>query len=190
MDTKQGSREIDPIPRQEDNSNQNDSRGNTRRQFIQKVITTAPVILTVASRPVWAANCTMSGILSGNLSDINVCGGQGCPAVFWAKNQAAWHPAFPPDMMFFECFDRDVFGDGTLHTIINEITEKPEDQIPEERLRGIYSVAALQNAATSVSFELTVPQVISMVQEGIDTDNQGIFDHLRSLNEGKYCPLV
>lgn len=42
--------------------------GLSRRNLIRGM-SAAPIVLTVSSRPVWAAGCTISGMLSGNLSN-------------------------------------------------------------------------------------------------------------------------
>ena len=71
-----------------------------RRRFLFKgAVISAPVIMTVASRPVWAGgwrkwgggkgrNCTLSGQLSGNLSTPDeVCSGEGCTPGYWKQDQ-------------------------------------------------------------------------------------------------------
>ena len=141
-----------------------------RRQFIKTAIVTAPVILTVTSRPVWATNCTWSGQLSGNLSDAgDPCGGEGCNASFWQDelNADKWHYDFCQTKPFVEVFGMDAFPDGTLWDVINGQAKpaKPGNcnnqwQDRMERL-GVAAVTALQNSATSVSFDLTVCQVIA-----------------------------
>ena len=42
---------------------------NGRRQFFKKAGAGAAIITTVTSRPVWAGQCSMSGLLSGDLSN-------------------------------------------------------------------------------------------------------------------------
>lgn len=48
---------------------------NPRRQFFKKAAVGSALLTTISSRPVWAAGCTVSGEMSGNLSnpDRNDC---------------------------------------------------------------------------------------------------------------------
>lgn len=66
-----------------------DSTGNSssRRSLLKKTGMLAPVVLSVTSRPVWAAGCSISGEMSGNLSnpDRNDCTGQAT-----AKSPGYW----------------------------------------------------------------------------------------------------
>jgi hypothetical protein len=56
----------------------NKTTTNTRRQFFKKAAIGSAFVGTMASRPVWAAGCAVSGQLSGNLSnpDRNDCTGK------------------------------------------------------------------------------------------------------------------
>jgi hypothetical protein len=143
------------------------SAAKGRRQFIKKAIVTAPVILTVASRPVWARNCTWSGQLSGNLSDTGPpCGGEGCTASYWIGNTDKWHYEFCINKYFDNVFGIPAFPNATLLDVING-DASPNKQISTvkstNRLKalGIQSVAALQNSATRVSFDWEVCEVIN-----------------------------
>ncbi len=48
---------------------QDQTAESSRRQFFKKAGVGAAMITTVASRPVWAGQCSMSGLLSGDLSN-------------------------------------------------------------------------------------------------------------------------
>jgi hypothetical protein len=138
-----------------------------RRQFIKKAIVTAPVILTVTSRPVWARNCTWSGQLSGNLSDAGEpCGGEGCSADFWAGNLDKWHYDFCVTKLFNDVFEVRAFKDNpTPATLLQVITGNanpwPANCNDKDLVKELarQAVAALQNSATTVSFELPVCEV-------------------------------
>lgn len=54
----------------ENANNENASKSNksSRRSFIKKAAVGAPVISTIASKPVWAGQCSLSGNMSGNTS--------------------------------------------------------------------------------------------------------------------------
>jgi len=65
---------------------------NSKRKFL-KGVAVAPVFLTVASRPVFARNCSVSGAISGNLSDpgkIFTCDGR-TPG-YWGQHPGDWEP--------------------------------------------------------------------------------------------------
>ena len=169
-DKEQNRSEVNQEPISKDITGMN-SRGKDRRRFIKRAIVAAPFILTVASRPVLAANCTMSGQLSGNLSDAGEpCGGEGCPADYWI-NATAWHYEFPRGKLFYDVFMVDPFPNSTLYQVItSSLSEEMFSNCSNSSDTGYYdtllalgvqSVAALENAATSLSFELTVCQVIN-----------------------------
>ena len=147
-------------------SRETGSASQGRRQFIKKAIVTAPVILTVTSRPVWARNCTWSGQLSGNLSDAGeTCGGQGCDAGFWISNTDKWHYEFSKNRNFDEVFGISAFVHATLLDVINgnvnRIVKYKCMKRDVLKAFGIEAVAALQNSATRVSFDWGVCEVIA-----------------------------
>lgn len=53
--------------------NESDQSGIGRRSLVKGLAST-PIIFTIASRPAWANRCTVSGHLSGNLSNPNTDG--------------------------------------------------------------------------------------------------------------------
>jgi len=172
-DKEQNKSEVHQEPISKDIAGMN-SRGKDRRRFIKRAIVAAPFILTVASRPVWAINCTMSGQLSGNLSDAagEECGGEGCSAEYWEGNHRMWHHEFQPDCVFDSVFrlSTEVFGKDTLSKVISKSGNPKKDL-------GREAVAALQNAAGPVSYDFTVYQVIDMVRTAFDSgDNNTAFD--------------
>ena len=67
-----------------------------RRRFIKGAISTTPVILSLANRPAWGVNCTLSGMLSATHAshhDQNApceTTGLGCTPGFWKSNPSAW----------------------------------------------------------------------------------------------------
>lgn len=128
------------------------------------------VLLTIFGRPVWArSQCTYSGQLSGNLSrarDTEPCGGEGRSPGYWMNHPAAWHPEFPPYMLFNEAFGVGAFPGRTLMNVLvgDNGLSFPADGSPQYvnllTQLGAHSVAALQNAATPISYDLTVAEVI------------------------------
>lgn len=70
---------------------------NSRRRFIKGVASTTPVLLTVANRPVLASNCSVSGAISGNLSDGRtqfVCAG--LTPGYWGQHPFEWPAPYTP----------------------------------------------------------------------------------------------
>jgi hypothetical protein len=128
----------------------------------------APVILTLSGRTAWATggagpggNCSESGLLSGNLSNPGgTCGGEGCSPGYWKNHVERWHPNYLPTAMFFSVFGVNAFPGATLYSVIcmNAAPLVPASCTPTsnctEALKacGMHAVAALQNAATDVSF--------------------------------------
>ena len=167
----------------------------------------SPLLLSLASRPVWARNCSESGVLSGNLSEANdpECGGEGCSPGYWKNHTSRWHHNYPPHATFdsvFEVFN--VFGSATLLQVIRAQDKKgirgtvPGGCAPVDGCEnminalGRHSVAALQNAATPISFDLTVPEVIASFQMAYTSGNlqqmETTKNSLDTLNN-QFCPL-
>ena len=186
-DKEQNKSEVHQEPISKDITGMN-SRGKDRRRFIKRAIVAAPFILTVASRPVWAANCTMSGQLSGNLSDAGEpCGGEGCSAAYWEANTDKWHYEFQPGCVFDSVFGTDVFGTDSLEDVISKNGENGVKMLGRE------AVAALLNSSTRVSFEYMVCDLIYDVRIEFKTgDSQSFKDFagdLKKLNE-RVCPFI
>ncbi|HED15322.1 MAG TPA: hypothetical protein ENI64_00670 [Gammaproteobacteria bacterium] len=151
-----------------------------RRKLLKGAVSAAPVILTVASRPVWARNCSLSGQLSGNLSDqTEDCAGEGCTPGYWRNHPASWHPSIQDYLLFDVVFGTNVFPNFTLgqvislcsNTTINRaninipVTCTPQSACLNLIIQlGYHAVAAIQNAATEVKYDLTVEEVIAEVQ--------------------------
>lgn len=156
-----------------------------RRRFVKGAVGAAPVIMTLASRPVWGArNCTYSGQLSGNLSDQDEqpCGGEGCSPGYWKTHPDRWSPAFPPEAYFNDVFGTTFNPSRTLIDVINDECSMVmiEDVIASCAGGGtntlknyqkavlqlaFHAIAGLQNAATAVSYDLTVDEVIMNFQD-------------------------
>lgn len=182
-----------------------------RRRFAKGLAVSAPVIMTLAGRPVWAArNCSESGQLSGNLSDelaFGPCGGEGCSPGFWKNNGIGWHYDYPTGANFNAVFRVTAFEAGA--TLEDVILGSAEPLVPagcgfgneqpwKNALRqlGFHAVAALQNAATSVSYDLTVAEVILSVRnsttDAVSNCDKGYLEttktSLETLNN-QICPL-
>jgi nitrite reductase/ring-hydroxylating ferredoxin subunit len=66
-------------------------RGVSRRS-IAKAGVSAPILMSLFSRPAWGVACSPSSLASGNASGRheNDCDGNGCTPGFWKNNTAAW----------------------------------------------------------------------------------------------------
>jgi len=63
------------------------SQMKNRRQFFKKAAVGTALISTVASRPVWAVGCSVSGQMSGNLSNPDI---DACDALATGKSPGYW----------------------------------------------------------------------------------------------------
>ena len=184
-----------------------DQPDSTRRK-LTKAGLVAPVIMTLASTPVWGANCTMSGQMSGNLSNpADDCGGQGCTPGFWCNSEGSWHPDFPTDALFNDVFMTNAFPGCTLFEVVCQVDDSLPDcemNVPggcspqntcENLLRqlGFHAVAALQNSTSSVSYDLTINEVISGFVNAYNEGSKAAFESSKnafaSFNE-QGCPLA
>ena len=67
--------------------NQINEQIGSRRQFFKKAAIGTALISTVASRPVWAVGCSVSGQMSGNLSNPDI---DACDAPATGKSPGYW----------------------------------------------------------------------------------------------------
>ena len=92
---------------------QDDAIDQSRRKLNGAALGVAAVF-TLASRPVWANQCTISGMASGNLSKPHeTC--EGCTPGYWFECQHldSWVPtSFKPDDKFNTVFRVDDYKDG------------------------------------------------------------------------------
>jgi len=107
-------------------------RSAGRRRLLQAGISTAPVLMTVVSRPVLASlgNCQApSGFVSGNASNANLAFCQGLTPAQWVGNQTGWpslyHPTattpIPPGhaaTLFSDVFTPDLSGGPTFLAVL------------------------------------------------------------------------
>ncbi|MGD8939792.1 MAG: hypothetical protein PVJ72_10460 [Gammaproteobacteria bacterium] len=187
---------------------QEDGQSQSRRKFIKGAATATPIILSVASRPVWARNCSLSGQLSGNLSDQNdpVCAGEGCSTTFWmdSANLNMYHPKFPPTMLFLDAFGRDAFPGKTLLQVIQKDLKNPDIATPfgctpastcRDTLLGlgVQAVAAIQNSASPIQYNLDVETVILSFQKSFDAGTVAAWQDTLTAFEtfnNQNCPML
>jgi hypothetical protein len=92
------------------NTNENNLHNGLSRRNLVRGLAAAPVVLSVASRPVWGQGpCSISGLLSGNLSRAPgsyecTTGGQAQSAEFWFANRTLWPTPYVPETSFSSVF--------------------------------------------------------------------------------------
>ena len=185
-DKEQNKSEVEQAPTPKDGSTGMNLRGKDRRRFIKRAIIAAPFILTVTSRPVWANTCSISGQMSGNLSDQNYDCGRGCSPGYWKNHQDEWASAYSTGANFDQVFGVFVFGTATLYEVISFCRGSESNP---DRVLGFHAVAALQNAAhpAVVDFIYNPSQVIGYVQQVYNGSLPGynvetLKDHFDMLN--------
>jgi len=112
---------------------ENNGADLSRRRFSKTGLLAAPAIYTLASKPAFGNHCSISGHLSGNLSQPNdhVCGG--CTPGYWGQHPENWpnmsidayhpgscgpvttgHKTRPGRMVGNHCQDNSYNNDGTM----------------------------------------------------------------------------
>ena len=187
----------DPVPR----------HSSGRRRFLKGAGIAAPaVILTVSSKPVLARHCTVSGTLSGNLSnpdDDHYCSGR-TPG-YWKNHPDSWpypytagrcvsitpggvcneyadgtpfHSAYTNSSGQRGPFSGDEYGNATMLDVL--VMSGVDDRF---RL-GAHAVAALLNALYfgQESFGYTEDQIIEMWDVRHMVDPEGLKEDFELLN--------
>lgn len=153
-----------------------------RRRFGKGIAATAPVLLTLYGRPLFAgANCTPSGWVSGNTSLHHTaldCGGK-TPG-YWARpeskdDEPGWQRSHE------RALDDPDFGfPGPAYTVsgvpatpqqaVEDPRETPFDGVdPATRELVHFGVAALLNARYQPGYRLSQSQVVKMVYAAINS---------------------
>jgi hypothetical protein len=126
-----------------DHKDRPESQG--RRQFLKSAaLASAPVILTVTSRPAWGHPCAPSGMCSGNASYANPDPETECIVGYGPNEYDSGVAPWPSSVDGNAYFDA-VFGVGQ-HAKLKQIIGQPQNYSEFERS----SVAALLNAASGL----------------------------------------
>lgn len=169
----------------------------SRRRFTRASLIATPVIMTLASRPALGYyNCTISGLLSGNISsprDIGPCDGQS-PG-FWQggnfftssnnnnKKSAltttkvylgGWPTPATPDTLFHNIFAGSKFAGLTLIQVMGLTGTQDPDQLGFHTVAAyLNSLAAQQNmyGLTMDNWGLTPQQVIDLYNNNYNTSS-------------------
>lgn len=198
-------------------ASQNDAIDQSRRKLTGAALGVS-AIFTLASRPVWANQCTISGMASGNLSAPQVtC--EGCTPGFWMQCQHldAWGATtFRPDDLFNTVFEVDQYispQTNQPYTLLQVLglngngnctpdAEQPNCNIdpngnaighvgcdPISPNLGFHAVAALLSAAhPSVNYGYTSGEIIDLFKNNYMSNGAALKDSLALLNE-RSCPL-
>lgn len=193
----------DRTPENQDNPSeapQNDAINPGRRKLAGAALG-AGAVFTLASRPVWANQCTISGMASGNMSAPKVtC--DGCTPGYWKQDQhldswlaTGFRPLNSTDGLlkadtFNAVFgvDRYVRSNGTAYTLLEVMRELNGNGDPISTNLGFHAVAALLNAAhPNVNFGYTSGEIINLFRANMH-NGAALKDSLAMLNE-RGCPL-
>lgn len=193
-----------PADQAGDTPQASETGGATRRRLLKGGLIGAPVILTQYGRPAWAGGCSESAMASENMSDIVDCEGEGCSKGFWKKHTHLWHPQYGPDKEFSEIFLITAYHaknsqvGATLEEVIRGDCEAVVpancDGDCDRQLRrlGRQAVAALQNAACEVKFDLDVLTVISKFVQAYQSNSADVIEECKNefdYYNNQYCPL-
>jgi len=197
-----------------DNKNNSSSIDQSRRKFTQAGVA-APIIMSLASQPVWGTECSLSGFMSGNVSGrVHECAGSGCTPGFWKNNYHAWATTnYVPG----QCVTVDNKGDCTewntenATTFIDVFGFAPSTQVDGETPQTMMQVLqkevhingssssyeshliafALNASSNPVAFGATQQQLanaLDAVANG-EKSEQDLFDVVVSMNEQGECFL-
>ncbi|MHB1144935.1 MAG: hypothetical protein ACYCZS_08570 [Thiobacillus sp.] len=195
---------------------QNDAIDQSRRKLNGAALGVAAVF-TLASRPVWANQCSISGMASGNLSAPEVrC--EGCTPGYWMQCQHldSWAPTgFKPDDIFNTVFGVTQYinpKNNKAYTLLQVMglngngNCSPDPSQPNCNANpngnaighigcdpispnlGFHAVAALLNAAhPNLNYGYTSGEVINLFKNNLHRAGE-LKDSLAMLNE-RSCPL-
>jgi hypothetical protein len=171
-----------------------DAAIDTSRRKLAGTALGVAAVFTLASRPVWASQCTISGMMSGNLSAPKGPACEGCTPGYWKVDVHldSW-PATG-----FKTTDKfnTVFGvtqyvktNGTPYTLLEVMRLLNGSGDPISTNLGFHAVAALLNAAhPSVNFGYTSGEIIALFKSNYLSNGAALKDSLAMLNE-RGCPL-
>lgn len=171
---------------------QNDTIDQSRRKLTGAAIGVSAVF-TLASRPVWANQCSISGMASGNLSTPTVtC--EGCTPGYWKQPQHldSWVPTgFKTTDKFNSVFGvtQYVKTNGTPYTLLEVLQTLSGNGDPISPNLGFHAVAALLSAAhPDVNYGYTSGEIIILFKNNCLSNGAALKDSLAMLNQ-RVCPL-
>ncbi|GBL44235.1 hypothetical protein SFMTTN_0030 [Sulfuriferula multivorans] len=169
-----------------------------RRRFSKIGLTGSAVIFTLASRPVWAGQCSISGMMSGNVSSPGQITCAGCTPGFWKNNHVdtTSHDWIGTGYKTTETFNS-VFGvekykitcNPTLTHVytLYEVLWLQGSEDPLFPELGAHAVAALLNAASFPDqFGYTASEILQLFRNA--TNHEELKNMLAILNQ-RDCPI-
>jgi hypothetical protein len=158
-------------------------------------------VFTLASRPVWANQCTISGMASGNLSAPKGPSCAGCTPGYWKVDVhlGSWGPTSfipvslpnkPPADTFNAVFRVTQYkrSNGIPYTLLEVMRELKGSGDPISTNLGFHAVAALLNAAhPNVNYGYTPGEIIDLFRNNLHRA-AALKDSLEMLNQ-RACPL-
>lgn len=188
----------DPIHDNQDvpnNADETPAIDNARRKLAGTALGVAAVF-TLSSRPVWAngQQCTISGMMSGNLSAPKGQSCDGCTPGYWGRSQHlnAWAPTgFKPTDKFNTVFGvtQYIKKNGQPYTLLEVVQTLNGNGDPISTNLGFHAVAALLNAAhPNVNFGYTSGELIMLFRNNYLSNPGKLKNSLAMLNE-RGCPL-
>lgn len=185
----------DLIPENQDTppeASQNKAVDISRRKLAGTALGVTAVF-TLASRPVWANQCTISGMMSGNLSAPKGVACAGCTPGYWKVDQHldSWGPTgFKTTDKFNTVFGvtQYVKSNGTPYTLLEVMRLLEGNGDPISTNLGFHAVAALLNAAhPNVNYGYTSGEIITLFKNSLN-QAAALKDALQMMNE-RGCPL-
>lgn len=173
----------------------------SRRRFTKvSAIATSGVLITLASRPVLANQCSISGMQSGNTSHPGAVSCQGCTPGFWLNpnGRDRWSPYTPGTCVqkhhngvctwdnsgtkFHSVFSGNLYGDLTMAEVIKLSGNDDAYQL------GAHAVASLLNALHLTNFGYTSGDIITMWNTYCASQPEQLKTTFQQLNQ-RNCPL-
>ncbi|MHB1428580.1 MAG: hypothetical protein ACYCVW_07785 [Rhodocyclaceae bacterium] len=175
----------------------------TRRKLVAGGMV-APLLMTVAGRPVWAGGtrCSPSALASANLSGRHTFAGCGISAGWWArtKNWSKWPPPATPGTMFHSVFVAVKFDGKVLYKdkTLGQVISMPGSSVHNPSNLGMHLVAAYLNALQfptqggQPGYPYTVNQVVDGYNalDGKPVDAFAIFKATLEAANNLYDPIT
>jgi hypothetical protein len=187
-------------------ASQNDAIDQSRRKLTGAALGVSAVF-TLASRPVWANQCTISGMASGNLSSPGALVCAGCTPGYWLNHPMNWPAPYTagtclecqPTGSGNKCKEWD--NDGTVFPFPSTFKEQGKTMMQVLAMTGnedpyqlgAHAIAALLNSAATYpgnySFGYLPGDILGLWDKYAFGNPEGLKGMYQSLNERKPCPL-
>ena len=177
-------------------ANEQASGLSVRRRKLLGGVAASPLLLTVASRPVWAQGgmCTPSALASANLSGQYEFVGCGISAGWWKQKQDRWPASTPPTTLFHSIFPKTKFDKnviyekkGVLATTLGGVINGNFDGTDPGNL-AMHLIGAYLNAISfpkigeAPGYRYTAQEVVELFK-ALDSKSKSEFETLKNLLE-------